>query len=42
MLSKLVKYDIKSLIRVFIPVWIVAPVIAVMLSATIHLLSVAD
>ena len=41
MLSKLVKYDIKSLIRVFIPVWIVAPVIAVMLSATIHLLSVA-
>lgn len=42
MLGKLVKYDIKSLIRVFIPVWIAAPVIALMLSATIHVLSVSD
>lgn len=42
MLSKLVKYDIKSLIRVFIPVWIVAPILAVMLSGAIHLISVSD
>lgn len=42
MLSKLVKYDIKSLIRVFIPIWIVAPIVAVMLSGAIHLISVSD
>lgn len=42
MLGKLVKYDIKSLIRVFIPIWIVAPIVAVMLSGAIHLISVSD
>ena len=42
MLSKLVKYDIKSLIRVFIPVWIVAPILAILLSGAIHLISVSD
>lgn len=42
MLSKLVKYDIKSLIRVFIPIWIAAPIVAVMLSGAIHLISVSD
>ena len=42
MLSKLVKYDIKSLIRVFIPIWIVAPIVAVMLSGAIHLISVYE
>ena len=42
MLSKLVKYDIKSLIRVFIPIWIVAPIVAVMLSGAIHLISVPE
>ena len=42
MLSKLVKYDIKSLIRVFIPVWIVAPILAILLRGAIHLISVSD
>ena len=42
MLSKLVKYDIKSLIRVFIPIWIAAPIVAVMLSGALHLISVSD
>ena len=36
------KYDIKSLIRVFIPIWIAAPIVAVMLSGAIHLISVSD
>lgn len=36
MLGKLMKYDIKSMIRVFIPMWIVAPIMALMLSFSIR------
>lgn len=36
MLGKLMKYDIKAMIRVFIPMWIVAPILALMLSFSIR------
>lgn len=36
MLGKLMKYELKSLSRAFIPMWILAPIIALMLSLSIR------
>lgn len=36
MLGKLIRYDMKSMSRAFIPMWILAPVIALMLSVSIR------
>ena len=36
MLRKLIKYDIKSISRVFIPMWILTPIVALMLSFSIR------
>ncbi len=36
MLGKLIKYDMKSMSRAFIPMWILAPVVAMMLSFSIR------
>lgn len=36
MLGKLIKYDMKSMVRVFAPVWILAPVVALLLSFTMR------
>lgn len=36
MLGKLIKYDLKSMSRAFIPMWILAPVISLMLSLSIR------
>lgn len=36
MLKKLIKYDMKSISRVFIPMWILTPVVALMLSFAIR------
>lgn len=36
MLGKLIKYDLKSMSRAFIPIWILAPVISLMLSLSLR------
>ena len=36
MLGKLIKYDLKSMSRAFIPMWLLAPVVALMLSFSIR------
>lgn len=36
MLGKLMKYDMKSMSRAFIPMWILAPVISLLLSVSIR------
>lgn len=36
MLAKLIKYDIKSMSRTFIPMWVLTPVIAIMLSLSMR------
>lgn len=36
MLGKLIKYDLKSMSRAFVPMWILAPVISLMLSISIR------
>lgn len=39
MLGKLIKYDVKSISRVFIPMWILTPVMALFLSVSIRSMS---
>ena len=39
MLRKLFKYEVKSISRVFIPMWILTPVVALLLSASIRSMS---
>lgn len=36
MLGKLIKYDLKSMSRAFVPMWLIAPVVALMLSFSIR------
>ncbi len=36
MLKKLIKYDLKSMSRAFIPMWILAPVVSLLLSFSIR------